>query len=333
MSSISRREFLRLAAAAGLSAAFAPLLADTDPSAKLGRVAANYLRVRLRPSATAKHAGWKRADEVVNIYAEAADESGRRWFEIDKGYVAAADVQPVKQIFNRAATRIEPPGLIGELTIPFTDVRRKPEPAAPLAYRLYYGSTIWVRAVAYDSHSAAWYKLYDERLGTHFFALASALRLIPDSELQPINPNASQKKIIVNLTQQRLTAFEGKAEVFSALIAAGRLYQAANGSLVSWTPTGTFTIDRKRPSRHMGNGEAAGSDYELPGVPWVSYFHWRGFSFHGTYWHNDYGRPRSAGCINMLPEEARWIYRWSQPSPLPGQELTTGEGTRVEIVG
>ena len=54
-----------------------------------------------------------------------------------------------------------------------------------------------------------------------------------------------------------------------------------------------------------GDDLAAADFYDLPGVPWVSYFHWWGVSIHGTYWHNDYGEPHSHGCIN-LPSATAW---------------------------
>ena len=58
----------------------------------------------------------------------------------------------------------------------------------------------------------------------------------------------------------------------------------------------------------------AGS-FDLPGIPWVSYFVTTGVAFHGTYWHNDYGTPRSHGCVNVSAANAQWLYRWTLPNP------------------
>jgi hypothetical protein len=331
MATYSRRRFLQLTSATALSLAFTPPLGDDWPY-QLGRVTTQYLRVRHRPSSSAKHAGWKVYDDIVTIYSQASDEQGRRWYEIAEGYVPSADVQPVARRRNLAASTMPTGGCLGEVTVPFTDARRKPDASAPVAYRLYYASTCWVREVTSDLAGEQWYKLYDERLGISYYAPAAAVRLIASDELLPIHPDQENKNIIVNLKSQRLTAREGKREVFTATVSTGRLFIDDSGISRSHTPAGQFVVDRKRPTRHMGNGDAAGSDYELPGVPWVSYFHWKGFSFHGTWWHNDFGHPRSAGCINLRPEDALWIYRWSQPTPLPDQEITTGAGTRVEIV-
>jgi lipoprotein-anchoring transpeptidase ErfK/SrfK len=87
------------------------------------------------------------------------------------------------------------------------------------------------------------------------------------------------------------------------------------------TPTGEFNVDRKYPSRHMGDGGLTGDlrAYELVGVPWVSFFHSAGIAFHGTWWHDNFGVPMSQGCVNLRNEDALWLFRWTSPSH-PGYE-------------
>ena len=97
------------------------------------------------------------------------------------------------------------------------------------------------------------------------------------------------------------------------------------------TPAGEFETFRKRPSRHMAAGNLA-SGYDLPGVPWVAYIDEEGVSFHGTFWHNDFGVPRSHGCINMTIDAAKWLYRWTNPVvPKHEQEVWKGHGTPVRV--
>jgi lipoprotein-anchoring transpeptidase ErfK/SrfK len=83
----------------------------------------------------------------------------------------------------------------------------------------------------------------------------------------------------------------------------------------------------------MAAGDIAASGFDLPGVPWVLYFTESGLSFHGTYWHNDFGHPRSHGCINISPQAAKWLYRWTTPVVQPGDPYAyRSKGTKVEIV-
>ena len=83
----------------------------------------------------------------------------------------------------------------------------------------------------------------------------------------------------------------------------------------------------------MGNGDLfAGIDgYELPGVPWTSFFTGDGQAFHGTYWHENFGTPMSHGCINMRTSEAKWLFRWLRPISKYDAVNTPGLGTGVEI--
>ena len=100
------------------------------------------------------------------------------------------------------------------------------------------------------------------------------------------------------------------------------------------TPPGSYKTFWKKPSRHMSSvAPAILGPYDLPGVPFVSYITLTGYAFHGVYWHNDFGRPRSHGCINLKPEEARWLFRWTQPSVAVNayERMTQNYGTRVEI--
>jgi lipoprotein-anchoring transpeptidase ErfK/SrfK len=77
-----------------------------------------------------------------------------------------------------------------------------------------------------------------------------------------------------------------------------------------------------------------GPDYEQPDVPYIMYFY-AGYSIHGTYWHNDFGRPRSHGCINLRTTDARLLFAWTDPQLKPGQtevwDTISGTGTVVII--
>ena len=121
--------------------------------------------------------------------------------------------------------------------------------------------------------------------------------------------DSTGKRIDVDLSSQRVYAYEGGSRVNEFVVSTG---------LWGRTPTGTFTIQRKVSSQTMAGGNRAiGTYYYLPGVPWVQFFGnaqvpWsRGFSFHGTYWHNNFGHPMSHGCVNMKTPDAQWLYDWA----------------------
>jgi lipoprotein-anchoring transpeptidase ErfK/SrfK len=152
---------------------------------------------------------------------------------------------------------------------------------------------------------------------------APHLRPVTAEELSPISQDVRDKRIEIDLTRQRLTAIENGRPVFTT--------PTATGYFEGDTPIGEFIVERKQPTRHMASN-LEGNEFDLPGVPWVCYISWTGVSFHGTYWHNNYGAPQSHGCINLTPEAAKWVYRWTNPFvPIEEDYVETDHGTRVII--
>lgn len=119
------------------------------------------------------------------------------------------------------------------------------------------------------------------------------------------------KRIQVDLTNQRLYAFEGTTKVFDFPVSTGKW---------NHTPTGDFRIwIWLRYTRMAGGNQAAGTYYNLPNVPYTMYYYndvtpksW-GYSLHGAYWHNNFGNPMSHGCVNMKIEDAGKIFYWTNP--------------------
>lgn len=147
---------------------------------------------------------------------------------------------------------------------------------------------------------------------------------------------ASDKRIEVDLTNQRVYAYEGTNRVYEFIVSTGKW---------GWTPTGEFTIWTKVRSQLMkGGSKELGTYYYLPNVPYVMFFSndkiakMRGFSFHGTYWHNNFGHPMSHGCINMKNADAKTLYEWATPLVTNAKAWSTpatleNPGTRVSIYG
>lgn len=106
-----------------------------------------------------------------------------------------------------------------------------------------------------------------------------------------------QKWLEINLSTQRLIAWEGGKPVYAVIVSTGK----------PATPTysGVYSIYRKQhPERMRGRG------YDIPNVPHAMYYH-RGYAIHGAYWHSRFGTPVSHGCTNVAPNHARWLYNWA----------------------
>jgi len=76
--------------------------------------------------------------------------------------------------------------------------------------------------------------------------------------------------------------------------------------------------------------------WDLPGVGWVSLFFQNGQAVHSTFWHNNFGEEMSNGCVNASPEDARWVFRWSEPQVGYSPGMTTVQGytgtTMISII-
>jgi hypothetical protein len=141
--------------------------------------------------------------------------------------------------------------------------------------------------------------------GDIFWADAAAFRPLTEDDVSPINPDVIPKKIVVNLNYQTLSCFEGDKEVFFCRVSTG----VEPGS----TPLGDEQpIWRKVLSTHMSGGNLE-SGYDGAGISWTTFFNGEGVAIHGATWHNDFGFPRSHGCVNCRPEDAKWIFRWTLP--------------------
>lgn len=300
-----------------------------------GRVTGHTLWSYDAPDFTAKRKKLYWHDLVIPIANTAIgiDETAynRVWYEADEGgYIYSGSVQPVRTILNEPQ-HISLKGGLGEVSVPFTEARLEPDSNAEVVYRLYYESVHWVKASAiHPVDGKIWYYLLDDKIEQFYYVPAEHIRLIQDSELAPLSPAIpeDEKRVEVRLNDQLVLAFEADKLVFATRTATGGRLRSGTYT----TPTGDFITFHKRPTRHMAAGDIASSGFDLPGVPWVIYIKDNGISFHGTYWHNDYGRPRSHGCINLTPQAAKWLYRWTIPTVPPDKELVYGfVGTKVEI--
>ncbi|HOT91503.1 MAG TPA: L,D-transpeptidase [Anaerolineae bacterium] len=335
---LTRRQLLKLIVGAAAAATLAPVwharaqyptarmipqAADPNTYVLMGR-AIHALTFYEKPDITSKKLHTLARDQACRILGEVRAPFSRHndlWYETDLGYVHSAWVLPM---------RIYPPqpfiadigewGFWGEISQVYTEARVEPSVQAAKQYRFYGGTMFHVIGATTDAEGTGWYKVADDYppkvVGNHQWVLARDVRRFPRAEMAPIRPFVGNKRIEINLAEQSLACFEGDEVVFRTLVASG-----VGGELA--TPTGDHCVLLKQPSRHMSNvpyegmkeedRPAPGDIFDLPGVPWNTFFDLAGTAIHGAYWHNDFGVRRSHGCVNVSCEAARWIYRWVHP--------------------
>ena len=248
------------------------------------------------------------------------------WYQTRGGWVHSAWVQPMDFHDRPAIYRsVGPNGFWIEVIVPTTTTRKSPSLDAERDYEYVYGTVYQVVDVAVDAVGLVWYKTYDEYADkeldikpTFHWVRADHVRRIHESEFTAIRPDAPDKRIKVDLKAQTLTCFEGDAAVLTTKVATGAAFEQADGSIADFgTPRGAHQVILKMPSRHMRAIEAERNTdawFDLPGVPWNTFFTIEGIAIHGTYWHNDFGIVRSHGCVNVPIKVAQFIYRWTFPT-------------------
>lgn len=109
---------------------------------------------------------------------------------------------------------------------------------------------------------------------------------------------SSQRWIQIDLSTQRLIAWEGGNPVRAVIVSTGR----------DETPTltGTFEVQSMHRVARM-----QGEDYDIPDVPFVMYYSGN-YGIHGAYWHNQFGVPMSHGCVNVAVDHAEWLFNWAE---------------------
>jgi hypothetical protein len=115
----------------------------------------------------------------------------------------------------------------------------------------------------------------------------------------------------INISKQTLVAYEGTRAVYATLISTGEA-GLEDPEHTKATKRGIFRIHTKHVSTTM-DSDTVGEEFELRDVPYVQYFE-QGYALHGAYWHDRFGTPKSHGCINLTPEDARRLFFFTEPA-------------------
>ena len=339
---LSRRDFLKLAGAGLGALALNPLqriliLPEFPDVERLGRnCTGGKIEIKTQPDVNSQTVKVIYEDTVLPWLREVSainhdyNRINQRWIETPEGYIYASYLQPVRNLPNTPLTAM-PSGESGfwvEVTVPYIDlVLDNPPPRSPalkyltrynLPVRFYYSQVLWVDQIETGSSGRVLYHI-NERYGSYgdvFWADGAAFRPLTEDEIAPISPDVdpAEKKIVINVTYQTLSCFEGNREVYFCRVSTGVGDSA--------TPTGEFVIWRKTLSVRMAAG-TVDAGYDTPAVSWTTYFVGTGVAIHATFWHNQFGEKRSHGCVNCKPEDAKWVFRWTMPRVLLAESDVT----------
>lgn len=154
----------------------------------------------------------------------------------------------------------------------------------------------------------------------------------PSLAARPAAAGPRERWLDVDLASQTLVAYEGDEPVFATLVSTGI---GRPGSPFD-TPTGVFRILSKHALVRMDNLEHTGVEPYAYDVPLTQYFT-QGKALHAAPWHDQLGRPRSHGCVNLSPADARWLFAFTSPAVPAGVDEVDGSpshpGTLVRIRG
>jgi hypothetical protein len=261
--------------------------------------------------------------------------TNQRYVETPQGYIYSSVLQPTRNLPNTPINEIPAgqPGFWAEVTVPYIDRAHEGVVASPwmqdhIAYnfppRLYYGQVVWIDRIRTDNGFVEY--RWNEDVNGHgygygaygefFWGDGAGLRVLTDADVAPISPDIdpNEKRIEANLDFQTLSCYEGTTEVYFCRIASGLGYDPSTGQASDKlaTPVGNLLTHWKIVSLNMTAGTFQ-SGYSTPAVPWNTMISGDGVAIHGAFWHNAFGEKRSHGCINVTPEDAKWIFRWTTP--------------------
>jgi hypothetical protein len=166
--------------------------------------------------------------------------------------------------------------------------------------------------------------------------------VVDDHVERPRIAGPDDKWIRVSIESGTLTAYEGDRAVFATLVSPGvggrspLKYPSVHTLAVRHnTPLGVHRIQFKDRFSVM-SPDPEQKKFFISDVPYIQYFYGP-FALHATYWHEDFGEPKSGGCINLSPADAERLFAWTDPDLPPGWHAVrpggpNGRGTVVQVV-
>ena len=229
------------------------------------------------------------------------DDNGNTWYYVWDNWLPARHYHIVEaSTFAGVEVNRQPERPFGWVLRPF---QPRPEPAGaerPGVPELQRYDFVQVFGSAAGADGSLWYHIGPKGWVRYDYLALTTVRERPSAV------GADEFWVDVDLSEQTIATYEGDRLVYAALISSG---------LPQWaTRTGLNQVWERRISAPMRGGEVGTDYYYLADVLHTLYFDGE-ISLHNAYWHDDFGRPKSHGCVNLAPRVAEWIYYWSEGAP------------------
>jgi len=171
---------------------------------------------------------------------------------------------------------------------------------------------------------------------------ASDATVVEQGRERPRSVDADDKWIRISVMDGTLTAYEGDKPVFATLISPGigglsrSKYPTVHALATHHiTPLGVHRIQFKDRFSVM-SPDPEQKKFFISDVPYIQYFYGP-FALHASFWHEDFGEPKSGGCVNLAPADAERLFAWTEPGLPAGWHAVrpggpNGRGTVVQVV-
>ncbi len=149
---------------------------------------------------------------------------------------------------------------------------------------------------------------YDETTLGFWMKASEGTRTTPAT--RPADVGENEKWIDVSVGSQTMVAYVGDKAVFGTLISSGRT--SSDKSQSHPTPIGSWRMREKHVAATMDGDGASDGPYSIEDVPWIQYYS-GSYAVHGAFWHAEFGRKKSHGCVNMSPVDAKAMFDFTEP--------------------
>lgn len=254
-------------------------------------------------------------------YTKAFEHDGSTYLLSADGTVVPADrVRPFRPSQFRGVV------LGKDTTLPIAFLRKKPRPkyrrtdSGVEASGAEWPARGWVALDAGEDaveHGGKRYLVTKERdaQGKPLLVAESDATVVKQRDKAPIGVSDGTKWLIHSITEGTLVAYEGTRPVFATLASPGAGGVPVKGKdpvKMSTTPLGVYRVTFKHRATTMSPEYGEKRKFWIADVPYTQYFN-APFALHTAYWHEEFGEPMSAGCVNLSPLDGQWLYGWTDP--------------------